>query len=593
MIKKLIKLCLSASLAVSVASCTKKNNDKENGYQFPIKSNVKGMDPIQAGDLYAGWVVANIYEGLMEYHYLKRPYQVMPALADGMPKISRDGLTYTFKIKSNVKFADDACFPGGKGRDVLASDFIYSWKRAADPVNNAETYWIFEGKIKGLEEWREAAKKSGKADYAASVEGLQAPDDHTLIVKLVRPYPQFLYVLTMHASLVVPHEAVDKYSAEFLNHPVGTGPFMLKEWQHNAKIVLVRNPNHRQDLYPSEGEPNDQANGYLADAGKQLPFVDKLTFVEEIEDQPRWLNFMKGVSDAAEIPKDNFDAVIQNRQLKPELANKGMQLKSIPDLDITYVACNMEDKVIGGYGEKQKNLRKAISLAIDSKEYGDKFFSGRYQIAEGPIPPGLNGYDQKLKNPYRQVNVEEAKKYLAKAGYPGGKGLPPLTYEVYSGTTSRQTAELVQANVQRIGVKLNINVSTWPEFREKLKKKKAQIWGVAWTADYPDAENFLQLLYGKNQSPGPNDANYDNPEYNKLYEKASVMMDTPERTAIYKKMVAIAQEDVPWVYNIHRELYYVTQGWLYNWKPAPELMMTKWKYLRVDTAKRIELKKKF
>lgn len=591
MFTKGLALCVAASLVVFglTSGCTRKVDDTDTTLNIPLRANVKGLDPMHANDMYSSMVIQNIFEGLLEYHYLKRPYELQPALAESMPTVSADGLTYTFKIRKGVMFHDNPAFPDEKGREVTAEDFIYSWKRLADPRNASEGYWIFEGKIKGLTEWADAIKnKTG--DFNAPVEGLQAPDKYTLVIKLTQPYYQLQYVLAMPFAVVVPKEAVEKYGAEFINNPVGTGPFMLEkpsDWIRNSKVTLKRNPNWRGETYPTEGEPGDKEAGLLEDAGKPLQIAEKLVFIELTEDQPRWQNFMKGNLEWVEIPNDNYDAAVKDDKIVPELAAKGMNLQVNSAIEVVYNAFNMKDPLLG----KNKDLRRAFSLALNVPVRIQRFYNGRAIPAQGPIPPGLDGYDPNFKNPWVQFDREKAKEYLAKAGFPEGKGLPEFTYETLADSKSRQITEFEVQNWAAIGIKVKISTNTWPQFQEKIKNGQAQLFGLAWGADYPDAQNFLQLFYSKNVSPGPNDSGYQNPEYDKLYEAALKLPPGKERTELYKKMRDIVVEDMPWMFGLHRLNYRLTQGWLRNFK-YNEMTYNIYKYVRVDPKKRAELKPK-
>ncbi len=585
-----LALCVAVSLVTfGLTGCTKKVDDTDTTINIPLRANVKGLDPINANDLYSSMVIQNIYEGLLDYHYLKRPYELKPLLAEEMPTVSPDGLTYTFKIRKGVRFHDNPAFPDGKGREITAEDFIYSWKRLADPRNASEGYWIFEDKIKGLTEWVNAIKnKTG--DFDAPIEGLQAPDKHTLVIKLTQPYYQLQYVLAMPFAVVVPKEAVEKYGAEFLNNPVGTGPFMLEkpsDWIRNSKITLKRNPNWRGETYPTEGEPGDKEAGLLEDAGKPLQIADQLVFIELTEDQPRWQNFMKGNLEWVEIPNDNFDSAVKNDKIVPELAAKGIKLQISSAIEVVYTAFNMNDPILG----KNKDLRRAFALASNIPVRIQRFYNGRALQAQGPIPPGLDGYDPDFKNPWGQFDREKAKEYLAKAGFPEGKGLPEFTYETLADSKSRQITEFEVQNWAAMGIKMKISTNTWPQFQEKIKNGQAQIFGLAWGADYPDAQNFLQLFYSKNVSPGPNDSGYKNPEYDKLYEASLKLPPGKERTELYKKMRDILIEDMPWIFGLHRLNYRLTHGWLRNFK-YNEMTYGIYKYVRVDPKKRAELKPK-
>jgi oligopeptide transport system substrate-binding protein len=585
LVRSALALAFGASLFFSTG-CTKKNElDPTNTFYTSSPAKIKGLDPAFADDLYSGLETMRIYEGLLQYKYLKRPYQLEPCLAEAMPTISKDGKTYTFKLKKGVVFQDDKAFKAtnGKGRELVAEDFVYSIKRLADPRLNSPMWWLFDGKVEGLNEWHDAGSKSGKPDYSAAITGLKAVDASTLEIKLKSRSYQFIFAFAMPANGVVAKEVVEEYGAEFLNHPVGTGAFKLAEYNPSSKIVYVKNPTYRHEVYPSEADAEDTARGLIADAGKTLPLVDKIVMTVHVETQPQWLNFMQGNLDAAPIPKDNFAQAITgaNKELSPELKAKGIQLFKEPSLDITHTSFNMTDPVVG----KNKLLRQAISMAVNTPEEIELFYNGRALSAEGPIPPGLAGYDEKMKNPYKVYSVEKAKALLAKAGFPEGKGLAPLEYLALSDTTARQMTEYFQKEMAAIGIQVKVQTFSWPEFQQSLKNKKGQVWSFAWGADYPDAENFLQLFYSKNGSPGPNDANYSNPEFDKLYEKSLTLNDSPERTALYQKMAGIVVEDEPWAFGTHRVTYGLTHPWLKNYKPH-EFNHGMSKYYRIDTSLR-------
>jgi oligopeptide transport system substrate-binding protein len=568
-----IKICF---LFFALAGCTlKSHKELPNALHLVSETKIKGLDPIYSDDSYSALVVGQIYETLLEYHYLKRPYTLIPNLAESMPEISADGLTYTFHLKKGILFQDDPCFKAtnGKGRELVAEDVIYSFKRLADPKLASTGWWILDEKIVGLNSWRGEGAK-----YSKSIEGLKALDRYTLQIKLVKRSPQFLPLLAMQFAGIVPQEAVEFYGKEFLNHGVGTGPFRLTEYNPNSKIILGRNPTYRKEYYPAEGAPGDREAGLLADAGKTLPLADQLVIQVFVERQPKWLTFMSGKIDLIAIPKDNFaEAITPGKELNAELAKKGIKLFKGPALDVTHATFNMEDPLLG----KNKYLRQAMSLAYDQATQIELFYNGRAIPAQGPIPIGIFGYDPSLKNPYRQFSLAKAKELLEKAGFPEGKGLPPLEYATTADSTGRQGAEYFQKMMAAIGVKLNISAYSWPQFIETIKNKKAQIWEYAWIADYPDAENFFQLFYSKNASPGANDSNYSNPEFDQLYEKSLALGEGAERAKLYQKMVALLIEDCPWIFGAHRLNYVLIQPWLKNYKPS-DFNYTRYKYYRVE-----------
>ncbi len=584
--RRLLTFALGLSFVFGHLSCTRRVSDQDGTINTVVSANIKGLDPIFSSDVYTNAVVAQIYEPLLTYHYLKRPLTLQPLLAAEMPKVSEDGLTHTFKIKKGIQFQDNPAFPGGKGRELVAEDFIYSWKRLADPRNQSDGFWVFDGRIKGLNEWREAVLKE-EADYDTPIAGLVAKDPYTLEIQLTRPYYQLHYVLAMTYTAPVPREAVERYKEEFINNPVGTGPYRFDSWVRNSRVTLVKNPNWREEFYPSEGEPEDRARGLLEDAGQALPFAERIVFHEIIEDQPRWLNFMRGNLDFVDIPKDNFESAVVGDSLSPQLAEKGIFLQVSTEPDVTYTAFNMKDPILG----QNVNLRKAISLAYDTETLIERFYNGRAIVAHSPIPPGVDGYDPGFRNPYKEYNLEKAKEYLAKAGFPEGQGLPELEFSTISSPTARQMAEYFQQNMAQLGIRVRISSSSWPQFTNKIREGQAQIYGIAWLGDYPDAENFLQLLYGGNVSPGPNGSNFQNEEFDRLYERASRLPAGPERTRLYQQMRDIVVAQAPWVPGAHRQSYYVAHGWLKNFK-RNSMIQDYFKYLRVDPKKRAELKAK-
>ncbi len=572
------------SIALSLISCTSKKNNLANELRI-ASANLKGLDPVATGDETSSNVIALLYDTLFQYQYLKRPLTIEPNLADGMPQVSKDGLVHTIKIKKGIFFSDDASFSGGKGRELVSQDFVYSWKRLCDPRLASEGFWLFDGKVEGLDDWRKAVQKDGK-NFDAPVPGFQTPDSSTIVIKLSRPFYQLHNILAMVYTAPVPKEAVDKYGKEMVNHAVGTGPFRLESWTRNSQISLVKNP-HYHGVYPSVGDTGDAEKGRLAMAGQKIPFVDRLIFYEIVEDQPIWLKFLKGDTDITAIPKDNFDAAIKNKDVAPDLAAKGVKLDRAPGYDLTYTSFNMLDPLF----KNNVNLRYAVAQAQDTKTTIEKFQNGRGIEAQSIIPPELESYDPNFKNARLEFKVEKAKEYLAIAGYPGGKGLPELEYMVTNSSTARQGAELFQTDLGRLGIKVKISAVSWPQFLERLRDRKFQVTGAAWVADYPDAENFLALLYSKNASPGPNNSNFSNPEFDKLFEQAARTPPGPARNALYQKMRDISAEQLPIIPSTHREGYSLYHGWVTNYK-ANSVIVDRFKYVQIDVPKRTQLKEK-
>ncbi len=567
-----------------LAACNPYRSQK-NVYRGALASNLKTFDPAQASDSYSNQAQFQIYECLYEYKYLARPYDVQPCLASSPPEISDSGRIYTVHLRPDVEFQDDKCFPGGKGRRVTAQDFVYSIKRMTDVRTQTFGWWIFDGKIQGLDAFRKQSESLPPlpdslhpALYDRQVQGLRALDDTTLRIELTRAYPYFKFILAMPYAAIIPHEAVEYYGEEFLNHPVGTGPFVLKEWRRGLRLVFERNPKYHHGVYPSEGEPGDSAAGLLADKGRALPFLKRAELYIFQETQPMWLNFLRGNLDRSSIPKDNYSQVITSgHALRPELAQKGIRLERMQGLDITYVCFNMDDPVLG----KNRKLRQAMQMAYDVETVIDRFYNGRGIRAQSPVPPGLFGYDSAFQSPYGHYDPEAARKLLAEAGHAGGAGIPELSYLTVASTDRRQRGEHFAQNMAALGLRVKVESCTWPEYLERLRRKKFQLVGSSWQADYPDPENFLQLLYGPNAPPGENNASYRNAEYDSLYRRMAVMSDGLERLAAIRRMKVLVAEDCPWILVSHSVSELLAYGRIHNVK-SHAVLEAPLKYYRMD-----------
>jgi oligopeptide transport system substrate-binding protein len=583
---KLLVLLISAALLA--LGCSKENKFDEREINLISPEKISGFDPINASDRYSGNETGKVYEGLFEFHPLKRPYELMPNLAESMPTVTPDGLTYTIKLRKGVLFHDSPAFKDGIGRELKADDVVFSLKRLADPKLNAKGWWLLDDRLVGLNEWRTKYAALEATDYAEEIEGLKALDEHTVQMKLKKPFPQFLYALAMPYTFVVAREAVQHFGKEFLNYPVGTGAFVLPKFEQTSTITYVRNPKFRDKFYPTEGGEGDDKLGLLADAGKKIPLVDKINVHVIVESQPKWLSFMKAKEDLLEVKDVNIQqSITPEKELKAEHKEKGVRLVMKPMLDVTYFAFNHEEPIF-----KNRKLRQAMNMAFDRAGYNRLFHENTAFEAHGPVPPGLGGNRKEFKNPFIKYDVEQAKRLLVEAGYPGGKGLPTIVVQTRSDTVARQQVEFFEKSMEKIGINIDVGTNTWPELVNKVSKKQHQMYTMAWGADYPDAENFLGLLYCPNQAPGSNGANYCNPDFDAVYKEATILQDSPERTAMYEKLNETAALDAPWVFGFHRTDIYLAQAWLKNFKHM-EFNHSQFQYLNVDLEVKKQLSKKF
>lgn len=558
----------------------------------------KSLDPVRGSTTYDNTAACQVYETLLQYKYLARPPQLEPLLLSEMPIVSEDRLTYRFKLKPGVRFHDDSCFPDGKGRELVARDVFYSWKRMADAGNDPKSWWLFEDTVLGFDEYRETQRAAEKFDYEAPVAGFQIVSDHEFTVQLKKPVYRFLWVLAMFQTSIVPREAVEKYGSTFGRNPVGTGPFTLKEsdWHVAKSMVLERNPNYHECYYPSEHEPKDEALGLHTAAGKRLPIVDRVEISMFVEDQPMWLEFMAGRIGYTQVPSEFTKTAFRKLsravdgsrlRLEKELKDRGIVHHSVPLLDYIFKGFNMEDPVLGGYGEKNRMLRQAICHALDWEETNDTFYEGLAIVYDGPIPPSLDGHPTNHLAPtsYVKGNLEKARELIAKAGYPEGRGLPTIEYYVSRGGNSQEQSEQTRRQLDKIGIELNVRLVDFSALIEAINNKKAPFFSFAWGSDYPDAENNLALFFGPNESPGANHFNYKNAEYDALYRQILPMEPSPERTRIYERMRDMVLTDCPAAGSMARTREYLIQPWLKNFKPSEDFY--NWiKYLDVDDAER-------
>ncbi len=563
--------------------------------QIPMRvGGPNSLDPIRGSSVYDNRACAQVYETLLQHKYLVRPPELEPLLLSKMPDISEDGRTWTFELKEGVRFHDDACFPGGKGRVVQTDDVFYSLRRLADPEYSYKNWWVLANSgIKGFTQYKESQAKTGKPfDYDAPIAGFRKIDDRRFEIHLEQRVVSFAWSLSMFQLSIVPREAVEHYGDKFNRHPVGTGPFLLKDesdWVSGSKLTFHKNPTYHPCTYPAEHTAEDKENGFDAPAGTPLPIVDRIEFTMFVQDQPMWLKFQAGEIGYTQVPAESFTDAYSKRskRLKKSMRNKGIVSHALPLLDFIFRGFNMTDETFGGYTEKKIALRKAISLAIDLEEFNDSFYNSINTIYDGPIPPGLGGHpaDGVSSVASRGPDLDQARALLAKAGYPDGKGLAPIEYYTNTGGNSKEQSELLRRQLGKIGVEVKVHQAEFAVLMDYIDNSKAQMFGFAWGSDYPDAENNLALFYGPNKSPGSNHFNYQRDEYDRMYEKILSMPSGPARTAIMAKMRDMVLQDVPYIGSMARIRFYLVNPWMKNFKPS-ELFYNWLKYVDVDDSKR-------
>jgi oligopeptide transport system substrate-binding protein len=582
-----------SSAAGSVAAMTESTETQAEPkvMQLPIRTDgPKSLDPVEGSTTYDNMACAQFYETLLTNKYAS-PMEMEPLLLVDMPTSPDGGTTWQFKLKPDVYFHDNECFPGGKGRQINADDVFYSIKRLADEKYKLENWWLLDGTILGFNEYKDAQNAADKFDYDAPVEGFRKINDQEFEIVLTKPVYRFLYVLGMFQTSVLPREAVEYWGDDFSRNPVGTGPFIYDTWVPKQSLTANANPNYHEVLYPARDEwsREDKRARLHRAAGKRVPFVDRIEFTMFAQDQPMWLEFNADNLGYSQVPEEFFTEAFDrsSKELTEEYLRKGIRPHSNKLLDFTFRGFNMEDELVGGYTDDKRALRRAISYAIDLDEINETFYNGRRIVYDGMIPPGLDGHPDGGRSDVaaRGRNISKAREMLAEAGYPDGEGLPPIRFYTSQSAINAAVAELVKRQLEEVNIKFEPIFMDFSTLIEAINKKKAPFFGFAWSSDYPDGENNLALFYGPNEAPGSNHYNYKRPEFDALYEKILTMPPSDERTAIYEEMRDMVLDDCAYVGGMARERFYMINPWLLNCKPT-ERYYGWFKYLDVDDSKR-------
>jgi ABC-type transport system substrate-binding protein len=649
----------------------------QNTRYSPIVEPPKTLDPARSYSADEHVIIAQIYEPPLQYHYLKRPYVLVPLTASIMPQVTYYDArgkklavnadphqiahsVYDIYIKSGINYQPHPAlakdnngqyinlnltrkalwhihvlsdFKQTGTRELTADDYVYEIKRLASPKVQSPIFGLMSKYIQGFPAYSnqlQAAQKQNNSSFLDlrqyPLAGVKVIDRYHYQIIINGVYSEFEYWLAMMFFSPIPWEADAFYSQPGLikknitldSYPIGTGPYLLAANNPNKEIVLVRNPNFHGETYPTEGEKTDKENGYLEDAGKPMPFIDRAVFVLDKESIPRWNKFLQGYYDKSGISPEGFDYAIKidpygKPYLTPGFKKLGVRLQTIVAPGIYYMGFNMLDPVVGGYGEKQQKLRQAIAIALDEEEFISIFMNGRGVPAQGPIPPGIFGYKNGAAgiNPYmytwtngkpQRLSIAYAQRLLAEAGYPGG--IDPhthkpliLNYDVATVGSPDDKAQFdwLRKQFAKLGIQLNIRATLYSRFRDRVQTGQAQIFSWGWLADYPDPENFLFLLYsanGKVKYGGENSANYSNPQFDRLFEEMRNLPNGPLRQEKIDELLAIVRKDSPWIWGFYPIDFGLSHQWNRVSKPNGIAVNTL-KYERLDVVKRAELRKKW
>jgi len=467
-------------------------------FNMNLDQNLTSMDPAFARNQNALWMINQVFNGLVQ---IDSNLQIMPCIAKSW-EISADGLSYTFHLRDDVYFHDDPLFSAGKGRKVVASDFAYSFYRLIDPEVASSGSWIFSDKVKDSRSF-------------------SAPSDTTFRIRLSKPFPAFMNLLTTQYCSVVPREVVEHYGRDFRSHPVGTGPFRFRYWKEDEILVLLKNENYWENVN-----------------GKRLPYLDaiKVTFISD--KQSAFMSFLKKELDYFDKVDGSYRDDILTKSGKMTRKYKGkFQLYKRPYLCTEYIGIMVDSTkaITRNSPLRLKKVRQAINYAIDKPKLIKYLRNGvGIPATAGFVPQGMPGFDSTVVKGYH-YDPRKAMQLLKEAGFPGGRNMPQLTLN--TSTNYKDLIEFVQGELGNIGIQVKVDVSPSASLRDLMSKNEVNFFRGSWIADYPDAENYLAVFYSKNKVPnGPNYTAYYNKDFDRLFEQSYYERDDQKRYLLYQQM---------------------------------------------------------
>ncbi|TAG80455.1 MAG: heme-binding protein [Betaproteobacteria bacterium] len=582
----------SASDAAVSSAVSPVQADGKKVLRIPFVVAETGFDPANVHDLYSSIVVEGIFDSLLTYDYLAEPAKVVPKITTEMPLAEDGGKVYTVKLRKGIYFSPHPVF-GDKKRELVARDVTYSIMRHYDDSIKPVWRFLIEGKIVGLDDWYAANKKAGKIDWDAKIPGIEEIDSHTIRFRLTKPDVNFNYVLAHPAMSIVAREVIEKYPNDAQANPVGTSAYYLKEWVRGQKIALEKNPNFRGgtwDFKPSGKDPYDEILVKQMQ-GKPLAQIDRVEIYPIEEEQSRWLAFKDKQLDLINIPGNFSTQAIPGGNLAPELLAQGIRLQKMVDPEYTYTYFQWNDPIWGGSEPHKVALRRAAAMAINRDEEINVIRKGQAIKAEFIVPKGVAGHKEDFKSNI-EYNPALANALLDKFGYkkdtdgyrrtPDGK---PLIFRYNSTPTAleREFDELYKKNMDAIGIRFESEKEKFSDAIKREKRCQVKIRGAAWIADYPDGDNFTQLLYSRNIGES-NNACYKSEAYDKLYEQSRVLPDGPERDKIYLEMQKQFEADTPWAMGVTRLRNQAIYPWVLGYKKHP-VLLAEWMYMDINTGK--------
>lgn len=558
--RRFIFLTLSIVLSVGFFTYSKffKSIEKKE-INLSIINPVKSFDPAIAFNDDSLVVIGQYIETLYQYHYLKRPFEVIPSLAADMPDISSDGLTYTIKIKKGIKYHQN--IESLKNREVKAEDFIWQIKRLAFKKLKSTGTWLFKGKIKGFDDFSNKVGMSDILFYKKEISGLRALDDYTLQIELVRPEPNLLYFLAMPFCAPIPKEILEEYNNDLKDVQVGVGPYIYQGFNDN-KYTLEKNSNYHMELYPTQGDRYANTQDLLTSSKKKLPFIDIVHFHVQGDENKRWNDFFAQKIDILGVPK-KFLSQISNRdsEVYRKLQENKTNIKQFSRQTSRWLGFNMNDSLVG----KNRYIRKAIAHAINYDLYLELLTNNTSLRANSIFNPSISGYRPSHSVGFNH-DIQKAKKLIEKSG------LTPGEINITYSTRGKQEihlkeAEFLQSQLSEIGINLKIDVISFSDFLKKGRAGKLQFWTDNWIYDYPDSENILQLLISENH-PGINKSGYSNHIVDEKYKVLSKTLNPQKRLELMYSIEKEVEKDLPWIMLMYESTYILSHKKIKNYRKS-------------------------
>jgi len=584
---------LACALAVVPAALAA---DMNKTLRVAFSAAETGFDPQAISDLYSAFVTRVIFDPLYKYDYLARPYKIIPNTAVALPDISPDGKTWTIKVKPGIYFTDDPAFKGKK-RELTAADYVYAWKRLIDPKVRAPNIEMVTDRFVGDTEFAKAAN-SGVNLYDIEFDGFRALDRYTIQLKLKLPDYDLLDDLTSTTTAAVAREVMEKYgdaAHRVMANPVGTGPYVLKEWRRAQKITLEASPTYREEYFPTSDDPADQPLLAVM-KGKRIPMIGRVEVNIIEESNPRLLAFINRELDISNpVPADLIMNVMDagTNQIKPDLAKRGITLVRGIQAAITFEYFNMDDPVVGGYSKQQLALRRAISMAYNVQDEINIVRQGQGTPATQMVPPTSVGHDPNF-NDRSKFDLPAAKALLDKMGYvdtdgDGWRELPdgkPFTLVIASVPSAfdRQLDELWKRSMTALGIRIDFLKQKFPDLLKQARAGQLQMWGLGNSAATPEGFSFFGLLYGPNAGLS-NLPRFNLPQFNALYDKGKRMQNGPARDKVIRQLSELVSIYAPMKLLAYRYDNVLLQPWLIGYKYTP-FNWHHWRYWDIDLAVR-------